>query len=135
MSAIEFAHPTGSFTVARQSHGAAVETPEPSPVPGHDTWRGAALWTVSKRAGGGVGCMNPVTSQNAAISSGSTLCAHTFGGGLRALRWSDVDLEPGMIRVERSWDDRVGRLSQKPLAHPTRSARQVKSPASPTAPS
>jgi integrase len=29
-------------------------------------------------------------------------------GELRALRWSDVDLAQGVIRVERGWDDREG---------------------------
>lgn len=47
-------------------------------------------------------------------------------GELRALRWADVDFEVGVIRVERSWDDRVGPIAPKsragrrkvPLAQP-----------------
>ncbi len=50
-------------------------------------------------------------------------------GELRALRWSDVDFEAGIIRVERGWDDRVGPIAPKsragrrrvPLAQPLRS--------------
>jgi integrase len=49
-------------------------------------------------------------------------------GELRALRWSDVDLDAGLIRVERGWDDRVGPIAPKsrasrrrvPLAQPLR---------------
>ena len=49
-------------------------------------------------------------------------------GELRALRWSDVDFEVGLIRVERAWDDRVGPIAPKsragrrrvPLAKPLR---------------
>jgi len=49
-------------------------------------------------------------------------------GELRALRWSDVDFEAGVIRVERGWDDRVGPIAPKsragrrrvPLAQPLR---------------
>jgi integrase len=37
-------------------------------------------------------------------------------GELRALRWSDVDLELGVIRVEQSWDDRVGPIEPKSRA-------------------
>lgn len=37
-------------------------------------------------------------------------------GELRALRWSDVDFEGGVIRVERSWDDRVGPIEPKSRA-------------------
>jgi len=37
-------------------------------------------------------------------------------GELQALRWSDVDLERGLIRVERSWDQKAGpRRAQKSL--------------------
>src|SRR5262249_18712871 len=50
-------------------------------------------------------------------------------GELRALRWQDVDFAAGLIRVERSWDDRVGPIEPKsragrrrvPLAKPLRS--------------
>ena len=34
-------------------------------------------------------------------------------GELRALRWHDVDLAGGKIRVERSWDDREGAIDPK----------------------
>ena len=37
-------------------------------------------------------------------------------GELRALRWSEVDFEQGVIRVERSWDDRVGPIEPKSRA-------------------
>ncbi len=37
-------------------------------------------------------------------------------GELRALRWSDVEFEHGVIRVERSWDDRVGPIEPKSRA-------------------
>jgi integrase len=37
-------------------------------------------------------------------------------GELRGLRWSDVDFEQGVIRVERSWDDRVGPIEPKSRA-------------------
>ena len=37
-------------------------------------------------------------------------------GELRALRWADVDFEHGVIRVERSWDDRVGPIEPKSRA-------------------
>ena len=50
-------------------------------------------------------------------------------GELQALRWSDVDLEAGLIRVERSWDQREGPIEPKsragrrrvPLVRPLRS--------------
>ena len=49
-------------------------------------------------------------------------------GELQALRWSDVDFAAGVIRVERSWDERVGPVAPKsragrrrvPLAKPLR---------------
>ena len=34
-------------------------------------------------------------------------------GELQALQWSDVDHEAGLIRVERSWDQRVGPIEPK----------------------
>jgi len=37
-------------------------------------------------------------------------------GELQALRWSDVDLEAGLIRVERSWDPKAGPISPKSRA-------------------
>jgi integrase len=40
-------------------------------------------------------------------------------GELRALRWSDVDLASGVIRVERGWDDKEGEIEAK-----TRAARR-----------
>ena len=50
-------------------------------------------------------------------------------GELKALRWSDVDLDAGLIRVERGWDDKEGPIEPKsragrrrvPLAAPLRS--------------
>ncbi len=49
-------------------------------------------------------------------------------GELRALRWGDVDFDHGLIRVERSWDDKTGPIAPKsragrrrvPLAKPLR---------------
>jgi len=34
-------------------------------------------------------------------------------GELRALRWDDVDLAVGLIRVERGWDDKAGLIAPK----------------------
>jgi len=34
-------------------------------------------------------------------------------GELRALRWEDVDLTAGVIRVHRSWDDKAGEVAPK----------------------
>jgi len=34
-------------------------------------------------------------------------------GELRALKWSDVDLEAGAIRVSRTWDDKEGHVATK----------------------
>ena len=50
-------------------------------------------------------------------------------GELRGLRWTDVDFERNLIRVERAWDDRAGEIEPKsragrrrvPLAGPLRS--------------
>jgi len=49
-------------------------------------------------------------------------------GELRALQWGDVDFDHGLIRVERSWDDKTGPIAPKsragrrrvPLAKPLR---------------
>jgi len=49
-------------------------------------------------------------------------------GELRALQWGDVDFDHGVIRVERSWDDKTGPIAPKsragrrrvPLAKPLR---------------
>jgi integrase len=49
-------------------------------------------------------------------------------GEIRGLRWCDVDFDHGLIRVERSWDDKVGAIEPKrragrrrvPLAKPLR---------------
>ncbi len=60
-------------------------------------------------------------------------------GELRALRWRDVDFEAGLLRVERSWDDKVGAIEPKsragrrrvPLARPLRvhlAAHRLRSP-------
>jgi integrase len=46
----------------------------------------------------------------------SALYAGLRRGELRALRWSDVDFAQGVIRVERSWDDRVGPIEPKSRA-------------------
>src|SRR5271165_4495953 len=50
--------------------------------------------------------------------SEQALWACAFYGGLRrgelrALRWSDVDFEAGVIRVERGWDDKEGSQETK----------------------
>lgn len=37
-------------------------------------------------------------------------------GELQALRWSDLDLEGGVIRVKRSWDTKVGPIEPKSRA-------------------
>jgi integrase len=37
-------------------------------------------------------------------------------GELQALRWSEVDFSDGVIRVERSWDERVGPVAPKSRA-------------------
>lgn len=37
-------------------------------------------------------------------------------GELQALRWADVDFAEGVIRVERSWDERVGPVAPKSRA-------------------
>ena len=34
-------------------------------------------------------------------------------GELRALRWDDIDLVAGLIRVERGWDDKAGAIAPK----------------------
>jgi integrase len=59
----------------------------------------------------------------------SALYAGLRRGELQALRWSDVDLAEGVIRVERGWDERVGPVAPKsragrrrvPLCKPLRS--------------
>ena len=58
----------------------------------------------------------------------SALYAGLRCGELQALRWQDVDFERGLIRVERSWDPKVGPIEPKsragrrrvPLAKPLR---------------
>lgn len=57
----------------------------------------------------------------AAPEGDRALWATAFYSGLRrgelmALRWEDVDLEPGLIRVERSWDMREGAIEPKSRA-------------------
>lgn len=50
-------------------------------------------------------------------------CAFHAGlrrGELRALRWSDVDLDGGTIRVAREWDDQEGELDEAKSAAGTR---------------
>jgi integrase len=37
-------------------------------------------------------------------------------GELRALRWQDVDLDAGLIRVEQGWDDKEGPIAPKSRA-------------------
>ena len=37
-------------------------------------------------------------------------------GELRGLRWSDIDLDGGLIRVERGWDDSDGEIEAKTRA-------------------
>jgi integrase len=41
-------------------------------------------------------------------------------GELQGLRWSDVDFQRGILRVERSWDQRAG-----PIAPKSRAGRRV----------
>jgi integrase len=41
-------------------------------------------------------------------------------GELRALRWDDIDLDAGIVRVERGWDDHEGEITGK-----TRAARRT----------
>src|SRR5207253_5223216 len=51
-------------------------------------------------------------------------------GELQALRWAEVDFGEGVIRVERSWDERVGPVAPKsragrrrvPLSKPLRAS-------------
>jgi len=58
----------------------------------------------------------------------SALYAGLRRGELQALRWSEVDFGEGVVRVERSWDERVGPVAPKsragrrrvPLARPLR---------------
>lgn len=58
----------------------------------------------------------------------SALYAGLRRGELRGLRWQDIDFEAGLIRVERSWDDKEGPIAPKsragrrrvPLAKPLR---------------
>jgi integrase len=61
-------------------------------------------------------------------------------GEIRGLRWCDVDFDPALIRVEQSWDDKVGPVAPKsragrrrvPLAKPLRAylaAHRLRSPA------
>ena len=57
----------------------------------------------------------------AAPENDRALWATAFYAGLRrgelmALRWEDVDLEAGLIRVERSWDMRDGLIEPKSRA-------------------
>lgn len=47
---------------------------------------------------------------------GAALYAGLRRGELRALRWQDVDLDAGVIRVERSWDDVAGAIDPKSRA-------------------
>ncbi len=64
----------------------------------------------------------------AALSEGDrALCATPLYAGLRrgelqALRWSDVDLEAGLIRVERSSDQKEGHRAEEPPRTTPRSA-------------
>ncbi len=50
---------------------------------------------------------------------GTALYGGLRRGELRALRWGDVDLDAGVIRVERGWDDEDGEIQGK-----TRAARR-----------
>ena len=43
----------------------------------------------------------------------SALYAGLRRGELQALRWADVDLDAGLIRVERSWDPKAGPIEPK----------------------
>jgi integrase len=47
---------------------------------------------------------------------GTAMYAGLRLGELRALRWSDIDLAGGLIRVERAWDDREGLVAPKSIA-------------------
>ena len=46
-------------------------------------------------------------------------------GELQALRWQDVDLEAGLIRVERSFNQRAGPIEPKSRSGRRRTARQT----------
>jgi len=57
----------------------------------------------------------------AAPENDRALWATAFYAGLRrgelmALRWQDIDLEAGLIRVERAWDMRIGLIEPKSRA-------------------
>lgn len=47
---------------------------------------------------------------------GTAMYAGLRAGEIRALRWEDVDLDAGLLRVERSWDDVVGPVDPKSRA-------------------
>lgn len=46
----------------------------------------------------------------------TALYAGLRSGELRALRWEDIDLPAGIIRVERSWDQQAGEIEPKSRA-------------------
>ena len=60
-----------------------------------------------------------VPANDRAVSA-TAMYAGLRRGELRALRWSDVDLASGVIRVERGWDDKEGEVEGK-----TRAARRT----------
>jgi len=71
--------------------------------------------------------LEPLSPADRAIWA-TALYAGLRRGELQALRWSDVDFEAGVLRVERSWDEQAGPVTPKsragrrrvPLAGPLR---------------
>jgi integrase len=79
------------------------------------------------RAAEAAALISAVPTQDQAIWA-TALYAGLRLGELKALRWQDIDLEQGVIRVERSWDRQTGPIAPKsragtrrvPLAAPLR---------------
>jgi integrase len=49
-------------------------------------------------------------------------------GELQALRWCDIDFQAGVIRVERSWDEKAGPIAPKSPGRPATGALDGTSP-------